>query len=105
MTLSDIAILAGKIKTNIEKVIIGKSAELELLITALICGGHVLLDDVPGTGKTVTAKSLAKSISCGFKRIQFTPDLLPTDITGTNVFNQKEYRFEFREGPAFTNIQ
>ena len=104
MELSDIALLAEKIRTNIEKVIIGKSAELELLVTALICGGHVLLDDVPGTGKTVTAKSLAKSINCDFKRIQFTPDLLPTDITGMSVFNQKEYQFEFREGPAFTNI-
>jgi MoxR-like ATPase len=102
--LTNIASMAEKIKANIEKVIIGKSAELELLLTALICGGHVLLDDVPGTGKTVTAKSLAKSVHCGFKRIQFTPDLLPTDITGLSVFNQKEFQFEFREGPAFTNI-
>lgn len=104
MELTDITVLAQKIKTNIEKVVVGKSAELELLLTAFICGGHVLLDDVPGTGKTVTAKSLAKSIDCGVKRIQFTPDLLPTDITGLNVFNQKEFSFEFREGPAFTNI-
>lgn len=104
MELSEIAVLAGRIKNNIEKVVVGKSAELELLLTALLCGGHVLLDDVPGTGKTVTAKSLAKSIDCRFKRIQFTPDLLPTDITGLNVFNQKESSFEFREGPAFTNI-
>lgn len=104
MELSDITILARKIKDNVEKVIVGKGAELELLLTALICGGHVLLDDVPGTGKTVTAKSLAKSIDCKFKRIQFTPDLLPTDITGLSVFNQKESTFEFREGPAFTNI-
>ena len=83
---------------------VGKSDEIELIITALICGGHVLLDDVPGTGKTVTAKSLAKSMACDFKRIQFTPDLLPSDITGMSIFNQKESVFEFREGPAFTNI-
>lgn len=104
MELLEISVLAQKIKTNIERVVVGKGAELDLLLTALICGGHVLLDDVPGTGKTVTAKSLARSIDCGFKRIQFTPDLLPTDITGLNVFNQKEFSFEFREGPAFTNI-
>jgi MoxR-like ATPase len=104
MKLSEIAALADKIKSNIKKVIVGGDNNIDLLLTSLICGGHVLLDDVPGTGKTVTAKSLARSIGCDFKRIQFTPDLLPSDITGTNIFNQKEYRFEFREGPAFTNI-
>jgi MoxR-like ATPase len=104
MKLPEIAALAEKIKANIKKVIVGGDSNIDLLITALICGGHVLLDDVPGTGKTVTAKSLARSLGCDFKRIQFTPDLLPSDITGASVFNQKEYRFEFREGPAFTNI-
>ena len=104
MEIREVSALAAKIKENIEKVMVGKSDEIELIITALICGGHVLLDDVPGTGKTVTAKSLAKSMSCDFKRIQFTPDLLPSDITGMSIFNQKESVFEFREGPAFTNI-
>ncbi len=104
MEIREVSALAAKVRENIEKVMVGKSAEIELIITALICGGHVLLDDVPGTGKTVTAKSLAKSVDCGFKRIQFTPDLLPSDITGMSVFNQKESTFEFMEGPAFTNI-
>ncbi|MBR6522811.1 MAG: MoxR family ATPase [Oscillospiraceae bacterium] len=104
MEIREVSALAAKIKNNIEKVMVGKSDEIELIITALICGGHVLLDDVPGTGKTVTAKSLAKSMACDFKRIQFTPDLLPSDITGMSIFNQKESVFEFREGPAFTNI-
>ena len=104
MEIREVSALAAKIKNNIEKVMVGKSDEIELIITALICGGHVLLDDVPGTGKTVTAKSLAKSMACDFKRIQFTPDLLPSDITGMSIFNQKESVFEFSKGPAFTNI-
>jgi len=104
MEIREVSALAAKIKENIEKVMVGKGEEIELIITALICGGHVLLDDVPGTGKTVTAKSLAKSLACDFKRIQFTPDLLPSDITGMSIFNQKESVFEFSEGPAFTNI-
>ena len=104
MKISEISLLADKIRKNVETVIVGNGRTLELMLTSLIAGGHVLLDDVPGTGKTVTAKSLAKSLGCDFKRIQFTPDLLPSDITGTSVFNQKEFAFEFREGPAFTNI-
>jgi len=104
MEISGIAAMAKKIKENIEKVIIGRSSELELIVCALIAGGHVLLDDVPGTGKTVTAKALARSVDCRFSRIQFTPDLLPSDVTGMSVFNQKEFCFEFREGPAFTNV-
>lgn len=95
---------ADAIKDNIEKVIIGKSEVVELLITALVANGHILLEDVPGTGKTVLAKSLAKSMNADFKRIQFTPDLLPSDITGLNFYNQKMGQFTFRSGPAFTNI-
>lgn len=96
--------IASRIKDNVGKVILGKGEIIDLLLTALISGGHVLLEDVPGVGKTTMAKALAKSISCDFKRIQFTPDLLPTDLTGINYFNQKAGEFEFRKGPLFTNI-
>ena len=96
--------VAEKIKSNIEKVLVGKSELINLVLTALFSGGHVLLDDVPGTGKTVLAKSLAKSINIDFKRIQFTPDLLPSDVTGLNQYNQKVGEFVFRKGPVFTNI-
>lgn len=95
---------AKTINTNIQKVIIGKSNVIDLLITSIIAGGHVLIEDVPGTGKTVLAKSLAKSIDVNFKRIQFTPDLLPSDLIGINYYNQKEKEFTFRKGPIFTNI-
>lgn len=93
-----------EIRKNIEKVIIGKSENIDLILTSLLAGGHVLLDDVPGTGKTVLSKSLAKSIDAEFNRIQFTPDLLPSDVTGMNYYNQKESTFVLRKGPAFCNL-
>ena len=92
------------IKANIGKVIVGKEEAIDLLITAIISGGHVLIEDVPGTGKTVMAKSLSKSIHCEFSRIQFTPDLLPSDVTGLKYYNQKQGEFVFRKGPIFSNI-
>ncbi|MBQ7944747.1 MAG: MoxR family ATPase [Lachnospiraceae bacterium] len=96
--------LLQKIKENIAKVIIGKSEVMDLLLTALVAGGHVLLEDVPGTGKTVLAKSLAKSMDSKFDRVQFTPDLLPSDVTGMSYYNQEKGAFVFKEGPVFTNI-
>ena len=95
---------AGKIKANVERVIVGKGEVVELAIVALLCEGHILFEDVPGLGKTVLAKSLAKSLGCSFRRIQCTPDLLPSDITGTYIFNQKTADFEFRPGPVMAQI-
>jgi len=92
------------IKESINKVIIGKSDTIDMLLTAVISKGHVLLEDVPGTGKTVMAKTFAKSINAEFQRIQFTPDLLPSDVTGINYYNQKLGEFTFRKGPVFGNI-
>jgi MoxR-like ATPase len=89
---------------EVETVIIGKRGTISLLMTAVLCNGHVLIEDVPGVGKTTLAKSVAKALGCSFKRIQFTPDLLPADITGTSVFNQKTYEFEFRPGPIFAQF-
>jgi len=101
---SDIKILSETLKANIGKVIIGCESEIELILAALFSGGHILLEDVPGTGKTTLAKSLARSLSCAFSRIQFTPDLLPSDVTGMRIYNQKTGDFSFIKGPAFTNI-
>ncbi|MGN0298091.1 MAG: AAA family ATPase [Lachnospiraceae bacterium] len=94
----------SKLKANIERVIVGKSQVIDLVLTALLAEGHVLLEDVPGTGKTMLARSLAKSLDMTFSRIQFTPDLLPTDVTGLNYFNQKQSEFVFKPGPIFGNI-
>ncbi len=96
--------LRQTLSTNVGKVILGKDAEIERILVALLCRGHVLLDDVPGTGKTMLARSIAISLGGEFRRIQFTPDLLPNDVTGVSVFNQKSGEFEFRAGPVFANV-
>lgn len=101
---ADIATFAAKVIENVEKVIVGKREQIELLLAALLCQGHVLLEDVPGTGKTMLARSVAISMGSSFKRLQCTPDLLPNDITGVSIFLQHESRFEFRPGPLFVNI-
>jgi len=95
---------ARRVRENVEKVIVGKGEVVELAIVALLCEGHILFEDVPGLGKTVLAKSLAKSLGCSFRRIQCTPDLLPSDITGTYIFNQKTADFEFRPGPVMSQV-
>lgn len=93
-----------QLSRNIAKVIVGKREAIELSIVSLLCRGHLLIEDVPGLGKTMLARALARSLDTGFKRIQFTPDLLPSDVTGVSIFNQKLGEFEFRGGPVFTNI-
>ncbi len=104
MSLESVKLLAEKVQANISKVVVGKEAVAELLLIGLITSGHVLLEDVPGTGKTLLAKSLAGSLKLSFKRIQFTPDLLPSDLSGIHFYNQKQGDFEFRPGPLFTNL-
>lgn len=101
---SDVKVWSDKVKTNIQKVIVGKGDIIDLMLTALLSSGHVLLEDVPGTGKTLLTKTLARSIDCTFKRVQFTPDLLPTDLSGVHFFDQRSGDFVFRPGPLFTNI-
>ncbi len=95
---------ADRIIKNIQKVIVGKEETLQMVLAAVLCEGHVLLEDVPGTGKTTLARALAASLGCGFRRIQFTPDLLPSDVTGLSWFNQKTQEFEFRPGPIMTQV-
>jgi MoxR-like ATPase len=95
---------ARSVRQNVSRVIVGKEAVIDLLMAALLCEGHVLFEDVPGNGKTTLAKALAKSLGCTFQRIQFTPDLLPSDITGITFFNQKKGEFEFRPGPLLSQV-
>lgn len=104
MELREIRDLCEKIRTNINHVIVGKEDVIDHLLIAMVASGHILLEDVPGTGKTMLAKSAAKSLSCDFKRIQFTPDLLPSDLSGINFYDQKAGEFRFRPGAIFTNI-
>jgi len=96
--------VAGNILNNVEKVIVGKREVAKFMFATLLAGGHVLLDDVPGTGKTMMARAFATSMRCAFRRIQFTPDLLPSDILGVNIYNQKTSEFEFKPGPIFASI-
>jgi MoxR-like ATPase len=103
-SVQEIASAVKGIEANVEQVIVGKSDAVRLTLIAVVCRGHILIEDVPGVGKTVLAKSIAKSIGCSFKRIQFTPDLLPSDVTGVSVFNQKTDNFEFRAGPVMSQI-
>jgi len=102
--MQDVQAIAQKITDNVEKVIVGKHESVQLTAIALLCSGHVLIEDVPGTGKTMLAKSVSKSLGCKFRRIQFTPDMLPSDVTGVSVFNQKTREFEFRPGPVMAQI-
>lgn len=104
MEISEIRSIADKLGQNIGKVIIGKQDVVEQVLIALFASGHVLLEDMPGTGKTTLAKVLAKSVDCVCTRVQFTPDLLPSDLTGINFYNQKQGDFVFRQGPVFTNV-
>ena len=96
--------LLNRITANIEKVMVGKRREIQYVLVALVCQGHVLIEDVPGVGKTTLVRALAKSLGCDFRRIQFTPDLLPSDVTGVSVYNQKTGEFEFRPGPILSQV-
>lgn len=104
LDISTVQSLSNRVIENLEKVIVGKSQTLELVVIGLLCQGHILIEDVPGVGKTVLARSLAKSLGVSFNRIQFTPDMLPSDVTGVSVFNQETRQFEFRPGPVMSEI-
>ena len=104
MNMTQLQQLTQDLKGNIGKAIMGKDEQIEKILLALYSGGHILLEDIPGTGKTTMAKALARSLDCQFKRVQFTPDLLPSEMTGINFYNQKEQQFQFKPGAIFTNI-
>ena len=104
MSQVNISALASRLQESVGQVIVGKQKQIELILAAMFAGGHILLEDVPGTGKTTLAKSLSKSLQCSFARIQFTPDLLPADVTGMRIYNQKSGDFTFLPGPVFTNV-
>ena len=104
LSVSDAATLTDRIIENVEEVIVGQHDAIEHILVAMLARGHLLLEDVPGVGKTVLGRAVATSVDCSFKRVQFTPDLLPSDVTGVNVFNQKTREFEFRPGPVFANV-
>lgn len=102
--MSNVQSITDQLVENIEQVIVGKTDAVRLTVISLLCQGHLLIEDVPGTGKTMLAKSLARSIGCSFNRIQFTPDMLPSDVTGVSIFNQKTSEFEYRPGPIMAQI-
>ena len=104
LPVDEAAELVDRVTTNIQRVIVGNDEAVEHLLVTLLARGHLLMEDVPGVGKTMLARSLAQSVDCEFKRVQFTPDLLPSDVTGVNVFNQKTGEFDFQPGPVFANI-
>src|SRR5437899_917749 len=103
-SVQDLATAVQRVVANVEKVIVGKGESVAFSLIAVICNGHILIEDVPGVGKTVLTKAIARSIGCSFKRIQFTPDLLPSDVTGVSIYNQKTANFEFRPGPIMSQI-
>jgi len=102
--MSSVKPVAERIVANVEKVIVGKAAEVQMAVIGLLCQGHLLIEDVPGVGKTMLAHSLARSIGCTFSRIQFTPDMLPSDVTGVSIYNQQTRQFEFRPGPVIAQV-
>jgi len=102
--MADIKLFSEQVIENLEKVVVGKRQSIEMIVIGLLCQGHVLIEDVPGVGKTVMARSLARSLDCTFNRIQFTPDMLPSDVTGVSIFNQQKLEFEFRAGPIIGQI-
>src|SRR5512147_500255 len=102
--MTNVQAFAEGVTTNIEKVIVGKRATVEQAVISLLCQGHLLIEDVPGVGKTMLARSLSRSLGCTFSRIQFTPDMLPSDVTGVSIFNQVSRQFEFRPGPVMAQI-
>src|SRR5512142_1873999 len=102
--MADIQMFGERVIANLEKVIIGKRDTVELVVIGLLCQGHILIEDVPGVGKTMLARGLARSLDCSFKRIQFTPDMLPSDVTGVSIYNQQKAEFEYRPGPIVGQV-